>query len=157
MLEIYFVDYYNGALHYYSIKVLSSLCQSHLGSPFHCQVLSRESRWVVVIQSARLGQVHVPVSYLFFKFDPPPTLIIGSQLFSNFSPFHTPFHEHFFPSWSHSFLQSSSWKSPDQKYLQYHGSVTVFTSLQSLTTARSDPASAPRMMMSEREDFIVVV
>ena len=44
VLEIYFVDYYDGALHYYSIKVLSSLCQSHLGSPFHCQVLSRESR-----------------------------------------------------------------------------------------------------------------
>ena len=52
VLEIYFVDYYDGALHYYIITALSSLChyvsmslcQSHLGSPFHCQVLSRESR-----------------------------------------------------------------------------------------------------------------
>ena len=47
-----------------------SLCHyviviSHLGSPFHCQVLSRESRWVIVIQSARLGQVHVSVRYLY--------------------------------------------------------------------------------------------
>ena len=68
VLEIYFVDNYDGALHYYSITALSSLCHyviviSHLGSPFHCQVLSKESRRVIVIQSARLGQVHIPVSY----------------------------------------------------------------------------------------------
>ena len=51
VLEIYFVDYYDGALHYYIITLLQHyrhyvimLCHSHLGSPFHCQVLSRESR-----------------------------------------------------------------------------------------------------------------
>ena len=58
VLEIYFVDNYDGALHYYSITALSSLCHyvimlchyvimschSHLGSPFHCQILSKESR-----------------------------------------------------------------------------------------------------------------
>ena len=46
VLEIYFVDYYDGALHYYIIdKLLKLNCHFSRGPLFfHCQVIVRERR-----------------------------------------------------------------------------------------------------------------